>query len=205
MDALLKARGPLARDMEDLLGPDTKTTAADIARHFLEGRPIKYGRDRMLYAEMSQAYPEGVEYLFANMIKDFNAIRDEELITSLQKSIVVQIEDAAVGIKLARQVKAIVRDIRRKDKIATQLLLLHVFYDQALQNIKNQHKVLLDSMTTNERSLLTHLVRTDGNVSELSDELQNGLQLVFDCPREKLQETITKYWNATRTSISELK
>ena len=205
MDALLKARGPLARDMEDLLGPDTKTTAADIARHFLEGRPIKYSRDRMLYAEMSQAYPEGVEYLFANMIKDFNAIRDEELITSLQKSIVVQIEDAAVGIKLARQVKSIVRDIRRKDKIATQLLLLHVFYDQALQNIKNQHKVLLDSMTTNERSLLTHLARTDGNVSELSDELQYGLHLVFDCPREKLQETITKYWNATRTSILELK
>ena len=185
--------------LEQTTGPSSKTTCADLVRHFLEQKPINYTKARRLYHETELPYPQEFEVLFSNLIKDYNSIRESELINAVQKSIAVNIDDAAVSIKIAREVNRVVSQIRHKDRVATQLILLQRLFDQTLEQVSEHHHVKTTT-TGLEHDLLTRLVKADGDVTAWTPADQAALACVLDCTLFEVEPMARAYWTAAQSS-----
>jgi hypothetical protein len=185
--------------LEKTIGPTSKTSSADLARYFLEETPINYTKARRLYHECELTYPQDFEVLFSNLIKEYNSVCELELIKAVQKRIAVSIDDAATSIKIAREINYAINQIRVKDRVATQLILLQRLFDESLQKVAEHHdrKTATEGL---ERELLTRLVKADGDICNWSNADQAELARVLDCTLFEVEPMARAYWTAAQAS-----
>jgi len=146
--------------------------ARDVFRECSIGQKT-FQRARIIYDETDQPYPLGAEKSLVQLAKEFNQIRDDELLNDVQKDIVANIDDVSVGIALAKRVRKAVEEIRRKDRLAANIVLVGTLYDSALAEAEKQHRAMTCPDDPAVNGLLQKLfqAREDGEMGALRELL----------------------------------
>jgi len=193
-------------------------TACDMARRVFAQTgfsQIMLKRARVVFEETNGAYPSGIETLLADMTAQFNAIQDSELINNVQKSIVKRVDDASVGLSLAKEVRDTVHRIREKDRLAANIALLATLFDGALASEEQVHCATSEISDGETRALMVDIMRMYeagalGDIARLPDAtlvlLRKFLELPTYYPVDDLISLLKEYFRVASDtrSIEEL-
>lgn len=187
----------------EMLSGSSTGNACDLARDVFNRAglgPSGLRRARTVYAETRGTYPQGIETLLTSMTKEFNDIKDAEIINTLQKNMVARIDDASVGLALAKEVREAVARVRRKDLLAANIALLVSVYDQALAAEEQYHREMTRVEDKSTHDLLVKLFgvyEREGDMSDFSPDellaLRRFVEVPLDTPAEELTQLLHAY------------
>lgn len=193
-------------------------TACDMARRVFAQTgfsQLMLRRARVVFEETNGAYPSGIETLLADLTAQFNAIPDSDLINNVQKSIVKRVDDASVGLSLAKEVRDTVHRIREKDRLAANIALLATLFDGALASEEQVHCATSEISDSTTRVLMIDIMRMYetgalSDVALLPDAalalLRQFLEVPANCSVDDLISLLREYFRVASDtrSIEEL-
>lgn len=183
--------------VQDLLGGPPQPTACDLAKATIEQASIgqvALERARIVAAEAGVPYPIAGEQLIQQMVTEFNAIKDGGLMDQLTRAIVANAKNTDVGMDIAGFAAEVVAEIRRKDRIACDIVRITTLLDQTIAHAEKIHREI--KVTEEQRAVLQRALSNE----PLDDADRTVLKKLFDC--DDVENAVKEYTKRARQTRS---
>lgn len=190
------------QSMTDVLSA-VPSSCSEMARDAV--RRIKLSQTYMqnaetVFSENGAHFPAAAGPMITDLTQKFNAINDAEEINQVQKEIVSMVDDASVGLILAKKVRQTIHRVRTKDALAARICLLSEALDGCVAREEHDHLAAFATPPGPLRKILTALVQRfeSGAAPEtaLAGFGERELELLcayFKVPREELGAVSQEY------------
>ena len=165
-------------------------------------------RGQIMSIEMEEEFPQEHISTLQQLVSEYDNINDSAILKDLQRSIAVTQDDAATGIRLARQVNAAIEQIRAKDALAGRILVLSNLLNIYQQDLICRHREwaspTLDEQTDRVLNLaIRSLQGGDPDVfwAELSPDDLQRLSKFLHVDENQVHEAMHAYLSSATNSL----